>query len=309
MLAKKRLLLAKIESTYGVDATPTGAANAVVTKGVTVKNYEGQKVNRDIDRPILGNDESINVGPHTTVSFDIELSGSGAAGTAPAYGPLLRACGLSETVTVSTDTVYAPVSSNFESVTLYVHIDEQLHKVPGARGTVEFKVGKGGLPMMSFSFTGLHAKPITGALPAAPDFSGFSTPIPVTKFNTPVYTVHGFAAVAEDLSVSLANQVNYRNVVNSESVQIVDRAPSGSITIEAPAIASKDFYAAVEGNTLGAVEIQHGTVAGNIIEISLPQSQLQDPVLGESDGIGTLQMSVNILPTSAGDDEFVLTVR
>ena len=42
------------------------------------------------------------------VTFEVEMAGSGTAGTAPAFGPLLKACGNSETIVTDTSVTYAP---------------------------------------------------------------------------------------------------------------------------------------------------------------------------------------------------------
>lgn len=308
-LYKSRVLAAKIESTYGVDATP-GATDAILTKGLTVSHYEGNKVSRDYDSPQLGNSEEINTGPFSKVDFEVELAGSGAAGDAPGWGVLMRGCGFNETVTASTDVVYAPVSTGFESVTLYFIEAGELKKLTGARGTVEVTLSKGELPTLKFSFTGLYSKPAAGSI--TPDLSAFIAPLAVTNSNTPTYTLHGYSPKAESFSMNMNIDVVYRNVVNGESVIITDRAPSGQFSIEAPDIATKDFYAAVEshaGVTTGALQIVHGTVAGNIIQLDAPKVQLSAIDSADSDGILMFNMDAKFLNTDGNDDDFTITVK
>ena len=72
----------------------------------------GRMFKRDPLSPIrayFGNSEQLPAGIHSELDFEVELAGSGAAGTAPAWGPLIRACGMSETITAATDVKYAPV--------------------------------------------------------------------------------------------------------------------------------------------------------------------------------------------------------
>ncbi len=88
-----KILLAKIETTYGTDSVPTGAADAVLAQNVVLSAMEGQDLARDLDRNALGADATIPVELHQKLSFSVELAGSGAAGTAPPWGRLLRACG------------------------------------------------------------------------------------------------------------------------------------------------------------------------------------------------------------------------
>ncbi|WP_444932401.1 hypothetical protein ACJJIF_22000 (plasmid) [Microbulbifer sp. SSSA002] len=69
------------------------------------------------------------------VTFNAELKGSGAAGTPPEIAPLLRACGLAETITAGTSVEYNLASEGHESITLYLYEDGSLYKLTGVRGT------------------------------------------------------------------------------------------------------------------------------------------------------------------------------
>ena len=60
---------------------------------------------------------------------------SGSAGTAPKYGAILKACGLSETVSGGDTVTYAPVTTPSDSVTLFVNYDGIRHMITGCRGT------------------------------------------------------------------------------------------------------------------------------------------------------------------------------
>ncbi|WP_271270219.1 phage tail tube protein [Aliamphritea hakodatensis] len=306
MLFRKKLLLAKIESVYATDSAPSESGNAILTKNLQIQLMQGNTVNRDVDRPTLGNDETYHTAPHTKVTFEVEVAGSGAAGTAPAYGALLRACGFSETINAGTDTVYQPVSKDFESATLYFYLDGDLHKLVGARGSVKISLGKDGLPMMSFEFTGLRKDPGTATMPVA-DWSAFETPVAVTDGNS-AFSVHGYNAVMESLDIDISNNVVYRNVVGGESVQITDRSPSGSCTIESPDIATKDFHAIIAGHELGAMTFTHGKTPGNVVKFDMPKVQLLQPNIGDSDGIATLGLNLSVLP-DAGDDDLKITVK
>lgn len=307
MLYRKKYVLAKIESTYGTDPTPVGG-DAILTKNCQISPQQGNRVSRDLDRASLGNDVEIATGLNTSISFDVEVAGAGVAGDAPGYGTLLRACAFSEVVTPGTSVVYSPVSSGFESVTLYYFHDGELHKMTGARGTVSFNLSRDGIPMMSFTFTGLHNAP-TEPVVITPDTSAFIKPLPVTEANTPVYTVDGFDVRAEEFTLDIANSVVYRNVVNSESVIITDRAPAGTLRFEQERIADKNFWALAEAETLVPVAIEHGTTAGNIVAIDGARVQLSQPTLNDSDGLSVMGMNTLWVPSDSGDDEVTITVK
>lgn len=307
MLYTSRVLWAKIESTYATDPTPT-STDSIITTGLNVQPYNGNVVSLDIDEPVLGGSQSINTGPYVTVSFGVYLAGSGTAGTAPYWGVLMRACGYSETVTPATSVAYDPVSTGFESVTLYFNVDGQRQVITGARGDFSISMGKGEIPVINFTFTGLYARPTASAMTL--DKSAFNDPVPVTKDNTPTFTLQGYSALAESFSMSQNNNIVYRNVIGGESVLLTNRSPSGQFLIEAPAIGTKDFFAAAEshnGVTTGAFQIIHGTTAGNICTIDAPATQLTSISEQNSDDIEMYQMDASFLNDS-GDDDFSITL-
>ncbi|MET3132861.1 hypothetical protein AAKU55_003142 [Oxalobacteraceae bacterium GrIS 1.11] len=97
-LTRKRAILSKIETTYGVDSVPTGGADAILMSNLTVSPMETTLVQRQNIKSYMGNNPSVLAAIYAKVSFEVELAGSGAAGTPPPYNDLLRACGLSETI-------------------------------------------------------------------------------------------------------------------------------------------------------------------------------------------------------------------
>ena len=118
-LTRKRSILAKIESTYGTDSVPTGAANAILIKNLNVTPLASTIVGRDLIRPYFGEFDQLTANTHVECDFEVEMAGAGTAGTAPAYGPLLRACAMSETLIAAAVTGTAQAGST-TSITLAV---------------------------------------------------------------------------------------------------------------------------------------------------------------------------------------------
>jgi len=98
LLNRKRVILAKPEGTYMTDAVPTGAANAILISNLQVTPQEANLVSRDLIRPFFGNFTQVPAAISAKVTFDVELAGAGTAGTAPAWGALMRGCAFSETL-------------------------------------------------------------------------------------------------------------------------------------------------------------------------------------------------------------------
>lgn len=313
MKFKSKTLLAKIEQNYGVDPSPVGT-DGMQTKNLQINPYEGDTITRDLDRETLGGQQQINVNPHVSVTFDVELAGSGTAGTAPAYGSLLKACGLSETVTADTKVVYAPVSDSFESVTLYYLQRNdaggfQQQAITGCRGSVSMSVDSSGIPVLSFNFLGFYQKP-TDVSDISVDRSAFIDPVYVSQENTAL-TIGSYTARASQFSLDLANTLNMRTVTAARYVNLSDRAPTGQATIDAPAIATKDFYSLIEshnGVTTEAVTLTHGKAAGNIVEVSGANTQFTTIANADSDGELAYQLGMSFLP-QAGNDELMFTFK
>lgn len=308
MLTRKRSILAKIETTYGTDPTPTGAANAILVRNLNVTPQASDLVGRDLLRPFLGNSEQLLASTHVEIDFEVEAAGSGTAGTVPGYGCLLRACGLSETVTASVKVDYKPVSSTFESVTIYFNNDGVLHKITGCRGDVEFSLAAGQIPVFKFKMIGIYNAPTDTALPTS-TFTGFQTPLVANSTNTPTFTLFGASAVLQELSLQLGNQVDYITRIGSQYVQLTDRKTAGQVTFEANSIATKDWFTTSLANGLGALALTHGTTAGNKVVLASSTVDLIQPTYTDGNGVQMLQMGYVLVPTSAGNDEFTLTIQ
>jgi hypothetical protein len=314
-LAKRRVVLAKIETTYGTDSTPTGAANAILCKNLDVTPLDAEIVSRDVIRSYLGASDQIIAAYSVKISFEVELQGSGAAGTAPAYGPLLRACAMSETLVASTTATYKPISSAMESCTIWcqpgdnVSATSPMHKIVGCRGTVSFSLNAKQIPVAKFSMTGLYVA-VTDITNLVGTYTGFKTPAAVSKANTPTFTFLGHTAIMSEFSLDLGNEVTYRNLVNSESVIITDRKAGGSVTFDSPLIATKNFFSEALGATLGNMSLIHGATAGYIVEFAATATvDIINPSYAEADGIVMMVAPFVLVPTTAGNDEFSLIIR
>lgn len=304
---RKLALLAKIETDYGVSSAPTGAANAILAKNLTFTPLAGEEQRRDLYTPWLGEQGLILVGSHTMVEFDVELAGAGAAGTAPGYGVLLRACGLSETVTVGDKVEYQPVSAGFEAVTVLFNLDGVNHVMLGARGTVSATLTPKQIPVWRFQLWGLLGPVADVALPAT-TLDGFQTPLPVSKVNTPALSLHGYSSVAESLAVQLGNQVEPRFLIGEDSIQITDRRPAGTAVLEGKSVATIDWQARAIARTRGALSLTHGTAAGNIVKLDAPAVEVGRPTYGQTQGIVNTSLPLLLCP-SAGDDELLITIQ
>jgi len=306
LLLRKRLILIETEATYGTDPTPTGA-DAVLVRDLNITPQQSDVVNRDVVRPYLGASQQLLANTRVECTFSVELTGSGTAGTAPAYGKALQACGLAETIVASTSVTYAPVSSSFSSVTIYYNIDGLRHKVTGARGTFTINCAVGEIPSIDFTFTGVYNAPDDSALPSA-TYANQATPLIFKNGNTSSFQLLSYAGALQSFSFDLGNNLVYRELVGgTKEVLLTDRAATGSTTIEAVSIATKDYFtAALSDTTLGNLDFTHGSTAGNIVDFASTKVDIGDVSYGDQDGIAMLTIPYTCVPSTSGNDEFSL---
>ncbi len=100
LLTRKRLILAKTEATYGTDSSPAGT-DAILVRELEITPIEADVVSRDLIRPYLGASDQLLANTRVSITFQVELAGSGTAATAPRFSSLLKACGMAETTTAA----------------------------------------------------------------------------------------------------------------------------------------------------------------------------------------------------------------
>ena len=302
---ESKAVLAKIETTVGTDSVPTGAANAVLLKGVEINALNGEAVPREIIRAGYGAMAGWFVGRHVTITARVDLAGAGTAGTVPGYGPLLRACGLAETVTPGTKVDYTPVHSSFESVSIYYNHAGTRHIATGVRGSAKLKFTKRKTPEIEFTLIGLWQSDTSVAMPAL-TLTAWKDPLPSTKANTTAYTIDGQAVLGSTFELDAGMDCAYRDLLNSEEIIVRDRLPKLTALIEELPLATKNFFAMVGGAAV-PITYTHGVGAGKIIDISVPLAQLQPIARQEEDTISML--NIPAIVTLGGPSEFTISVK
>lgn len=310
LLTNKRVILHKIESTYGVDSSPTGALNAIQCRALTITPLDNETVDRDLIRPFFGASEQLVAAYRARVEFEVELAGSGTAGTAPAMAGLLKTCGLAETINAGVDVQYAPTSViNPPSGTIYIGRDQVRHKLLGSIGNVEFTCAAKEIPMAKFTFTGLLGSIADTALPTV-DYSAFKTPEVVNDTNTQIFTLHSNSNLTmQSVMINLGNNVVHRSLVGDDRILLTGRKTTGQIVIESTDVATKDWIGTVQATTLGNLIVEHGTAAGKKVRLESNRAQLQAPSYSDLDGVDMSQFDIAFVPSSAGNDEFKLTFK
>jgi hypothetical protein len=308
-LTRKKFLIAKIETTYGTDPTPVGGSNAIQVTNLEVTPIESDNVQAAAYQGFIGNSTraTLVANKRVSVTFDVELAGSGTAGTAPAFGPLLKSCGLSETTVADTSVTYAGVSSSFDSATIYCFYDGTRHKITGARGSVSFNFTAGQFAVASFNFIGIYNAPDGTALSGTFTVANQAAAIEVNDTNMTTATFHGVtSARIESLDLALNNELIYKETASNKEVLITNRAPGGTAVIEAPAVGTTDYFAKAVGVTTASSSLVLGATSGNIVTLTAAQTDITGVTYGDTNGVVSLSMPYLALPTTAGNDELSL---
>jgi hypothetical protein len=308
-LTRKKFLIAKIESNYGVDPSPVGGSDAVQVSSLEITPIESDNVQAAAFQGFLGNStrSTLVANKRVSVTFDVELGGSGTAGTAPAFGPLLKSCGLSETISAGVSVTYAPVSSSFSSATIYCFYDGTQHKITGARGSVSFNMAAGQFGVMSFNFIGIYNAPDNTALSGTFTVANQAAALEVNDTNVTTATFHGVTSVRlESFDLALNNELLYKETASNKEVIITNRAAGGTAVIEAPAIGTTDFFAKAVATATGSSSFVLGATAGNIVTLNAAQTDITGCSYADTNGVIALSMPYLALPTTAGNNEMSL---
>lgn len=301
------VLLAMKQTAKGTPAAPAPGTHAILCRGLTPQLIKGKFVERNLIKGSKGNQGALFTSEHRVVDFEVELAGSGAAGTAPKFGVLLKGCDMSETVTALTSAVYQPHGAVGDYLTLFIYMDGVLFKISDAKGSLSLGLNAEEIPVMKFNFIGKYHELEDVVFPSDIVFTGFQQPLTVGDSNTQTFTIAGLDLVTKSLNIDLANALSWRNWINDAGVRSPDRKPTASAVFEMTNVATKNWANDVLKGTLMPLHIVHGVTPGNIVTIDAPKLQFnQEPSISDEDKTAMLSANFAVMP-DAGNDELVLT--
>jgi len=296
--------------------TTEGTANAPVAGDCNLL-VEDVKFEPDIDQTDR-NPIASDLSPYPSIagmrkaraSFKVELKGAGAAGTAPAIGKLIKACGFSETIVAVTSVTYAPLSVGVDSLTIDLYSvpasgNQIRERLIGARGTFKISAKSGQQVYLEFTFQGAY---VATADAAGLTPSGLETTLP-PAFLATSFSMHTYSHKVSSFNIDLGNQLAPRQDIAAASgllsYLIVNRKPTFSFDPEKELMATHDYYGKMLANTEGALSVAIGATAGNICTITAPKAQYTKVMPGGRDGLGIFTVDGKF-NRSSGNDELVL---
>ena len=307
-------VLLKMEATYGVDAAPVPGADAMLLRKFSCKPLDIKYVNNPEVRPYFGGGLDLVGSHHVSGTFEVAMGGSGAAGTAPMWGRILRCAAFAEVVTALARVDYNPISSALESGTMYYYDDGALKKVLGMRCNItSYKMGYGDVPILGVSFIGLDGGDTAVAVPAL-TLTAWKPPLPVNQVNSGLLNLGcGYAAGAltggvtypsKGLDLALGGKVAFMDILGGEAVDFTDRSVTGKIVMDLTAAQEIANFATVIAGTTQGVGLTHGTVAGYKLLAYLPNVQLKNPAKAVLSGRRVINYDLHSVPTpGTGNDE------
>lgn len=307
-LEEKQLILAKVESIYGNDPTPTVGDNALLTGKVSIEIADASR-ERKVMLPYFGSLQKVPLGEGVKISFPVEVRGSGAATTPPRLAALLRAANLTESIGGAYVDYDPNSSADGESCTIWFYQDGILWKVLGCMAeSVKLSAKANDIATLEFSMVGLWGgkASITDVAFPAPTFEATSIKPPIFKSAT--FTVHTYAGVISSLEMTIKNKIAKRLSANSANgilrYSVVGREVEGSIDPELVALASFNPFDLWEDGDAGTIVATIGSAAGNQFVITLSNTVLTPPKLGGREGMATYALAFTAHPTlAAGNGE------
>lgn len=303
LLTQKSVILAKIESTYATDPTPTTSADAISVYDVEIEMTREAQERRPIDvtlsplQPVMGDGFG-------KISFDVNLKGSGTAGTAPDWLVLAKACGYVNTNVPATSDTLKPDDTPTDSCTIWAYKDGIKYVFVGCRGEMKWVFEAGKIVKLKFEMQGRYALCTDVSLPSAITVDSTR---PVPAIGT-VFTFGSYAAVIEKLELSLNNEIVKNPDMNAtygvQSFEITGRKPSGKMTVNAVlrATSNADFWSYMDAGTTKALSIVIGTAAGNIATITAPVCTITSIKPSSKNGIDTFEIEFDLVRSSGGDE-------
>ena len=259
------------------------------------------------------------------LGFPIEITaglGVGSKGVITAHDGATRVVTVApSTVTFNTDatsvyripalSLYQPISTfgTGSSCTLVAVKDANVHRIEGFRGSPALNAPLNSYGTFTITGVGRYVTPTAKASEAFV-YSNQAEPVPVTPKHTRALRFQGFNPCSEGFTFDWGLSTVLRSLIGCDpTARITDRPnPSGTITIENPPVATKNFFTAAADNTGasdGPFVVQQGTVATQSSVFFCPRTAISgDLSFSDSDGIEMLQVPFTALPKAAtGNDE------
>ena len=205
--------------------------------------------------------------------------------------------------------LYQPISTfgNGSSCTLVAVKDANVHRIEGFRGSPALNAPLNQYGTFTITGVGRYVTP-TAKGSESFSYGGQAEPVPVTPRHTRALRFQGFGPCSEGFTFDWGLTTAFRSLINCEPhARITDRPnPNGTLTIENPAVATKNFFTAAADNSGasdGPFVVQQGTVANESSVFFAPKCAISGDIsFSDSDGIDMMQIPFTALPKTQNDE-------
>jgi hypothetical protein len=206
---------------------------------------------------------------------------------------------------------YTPVSTGFETGTIYMYYENQLHKLTGCIGTVSFTCEAGAYATASFTLTGQYYNPEDALLPLTPVVE-MSRPQQVELAQLQLGNLR--ALRAQSFSIDMAVTTSPRDSVSHkdgyDGILYTGRAPSGGLNPEMTYESEEPYWRYMTFANLLRYHARVGTEPGNIVRFISNSAQVSSIGYTDRNNNRVYDMSVRFSQEfSAGDDEIRIVIQ
>lgn len=308
-MEQKQLLWAKAEVTSGTDIVPTSAE---VLWAENVKfTPKSKAVSGDPAMAALGGVKGYAVEVYGELTFDAPMGGSGAAGTAPKWGVLMKSAGWSETVVADTSVTYALAADPQAggSLSIYWREGRRKHVLTFAKGMAVPSFDEHQRPVLKCTYRGIMTPVADGAVIVNGDavWTGHNDIDPVNNAMT-TFTYGGVAVPLRSLSVSQSDNVVFSDRPNQKRVDLAGaRKFTGNVKFSSVLPSVLNLEALNIANTLSTLVLTHGTTAGKILALTL-KAQNEMPSYSTDRGLDVTDAALTIVPSALGSEDQIAIV-
>jgi hypothetical protein len=280
-------------------------ATEMLIRDLTVRRIEGDYQSEDRVSGFEGaqGDRLYNVSMGLDFSVDGALP---AAGDAPLYGAFLRACGLTQTLTVGTSASYSltPEGTAKHEIALQ-YVDTLASQVTEkARGALTFTAETKKPPMFGFKFMGEHFDG-QATVATTQEFSSWPDAPECTPRNMSAFTVDGTELCLQSFTLTDGRAPVRNKYMNCDGTDITPRNVTGRMVVEMVSAASFDLLGLCKSGAKQSLVWEIGNGEGRNLRVAAPAVQLKYG--GEQDINGEMGIAIDLVFTpDQGDDEFAI---
>lgn len=320
-LSRRTVVLAKVESSSGVDASPSASTDAMLLFGnMNPFSLDTKIVTKDVVRDSLTNNKDLVGRQLANLKLDTVLMSRGSSAGAPFFDPLIKACGFTVasggTAAQSSSWIYTPVSTSFSTSTIYTYLDGLLTKSFGCLGTMSLSMTAGESPDLSFTLQGTYNNPTAVALPSPTYPTDTKSMVQSAALSIGSYNAAA-GLVARSISLDWGASNTERGDVNStygfKGLALTSRTPTLNIVCECEdTLTNKNFFTYLNSTQVSAADgsmdnitWSHGDATQSKINFTARAPMLTGIEMSDDGGLRTYSLSYK-LRNNTSNNEFTM---